>query len=149
MGFKSEKLLDDIGRHILETLKNDARIPHSRLGRIVGLSTPAVTERVRKLEEAGIIEGYHARIKTPKTTSAVTAFMELDVPRALYDRVRKITEKNPKVLECHHMSGQASFIIKVRADSVADLDSLVSTFSPLGQTRTSIVLSSFKDHTKE
>ncbi|MCG8617945.1 MAG: Lrp/AsnC family transcriptional regulator [Desulfobacterales bacterium] len=146
MDFKSEKLLDDIGRHILETLKDDARISHSRLGRIVGLSTPAVTERVRKLEEAGIIKGYHTRIDTAESRPLVTAFIELDVPTALYDRVQKLVDRDPRVLECHHMSGQTSFIIKVRTDSVADLETLVSEFSPLGQTRTSIVLSSFKDH---
>ena len=148
MALKSERLLDTIGRHILETLKNDGRISYSRLGSIVGLSTPAVTERVRKLEDAGIITGYHAGIRTEEDTSQVTAFIELDVPAARYDRVKKIVGQSANILECHHISGRSAFIIKVRADSVADLETLVSGFSPLGQTRTSIVLSSYKDGTE-
>ncbi|MCG8636617.1 MAG: Lrp/AsnC family transcriptional regulator [Desulfobacterales bacterium] len=145
MDLKSDKLLDAIGQKIVSTLRADARISYSRLGRVVGLSTPAVTERVRKLEEAGIILGYHARIRRKPPGSKVTAFIELDAPSVHYDRVKTTAGRCDKVLECHHISGNAAFIIKVRADSVADLEGLVARFSPFGQTRTSIVLSSSKE----
>ncbi len=146
MDLKSDKLLDTIGKKIISTLRSDARIPYSRLGRIVGLSTPAVTERVRKLEEAGIIQGYHARIRKASSEHKVTAFIELDAQATHYDRIKTTADKCPQVLECHHISGQAAFIIKVRADSVADIEGLVARFSLFGQTRTSIVLSSSKDY---
>ncbi len=145
MDLKSDKLLDTIGQKILSTLRSDARTSYSRLGRIVGLSTPAVTERVRKLEEAGIILGYHALIRQASSDSKVIAFIELDAPAIHYDRIKATAEKCPQVLECHHISGNAAFIVKVRAESVADLEGLVARFSPFGQTRTSIVLSSSKE----
>ena len=145
MGLKSEKLLDRIGRHILEVLKEDARISHSRLGRIVGLSAPAAAERVKKLEEAGMIRGYHARIKLPEEAGRVTAFIELETPAPQYNRVRRIAARHSGILACHHISGQAAFMIKASTGSVEELEALLAEFSPLGQTRTSIVLSSFKE----
>ncbi len=145
MDLKSNKLLDIIGQKIIKTLRSDARISYSRLGRIAGLSTPAVTERVRKLEEAGIIQGYHARIRQAPLEPKVTAFIELDAPATHYDQIKTTADKCDQVLECHHISGQAAFIIKIRAGSVADLEGLVGRFSPFGQTRTSIVLSSSKE----
>ncbi len=140
-----EKLMDKIGEKILAALEADARITYSRLGRIAGLSTPAVTERVRKMEEAGIIQGYHARVCRDKGASRVTAFVELSAPAAVYDRVKQTADRLTQVLECHHVSGQAAFVIKVRVGGVADLETLVAQFSPFGKTRTSIVLSSSKE----
>ncbi len=145
MDLKSDKLLDTIGQKIISTLRSDARTSYSRLGRIVGLSTPAVTERVRKLEEAGIIQGYHALIRQASSEPKVIAFIELDAPAIHYDKIKTTAEKCSQVFECHHISGNAAFIIKVKADSVADLEGLVARFSPFGQTRTSIVLSSSKE----
>lgn len=142
---KFEKLMDGIGEKILTALEADARISYSRLGKVAGLSTPAVTERVRKMEETGIIQGYHARVCRENKTSWVTAFVELDAGAALYDRVKKTADRAPQVLECHHVSGQTAFILKVRVGSVADLETLVAQFSPYGKTRTSIVLSSSKE----
>ncbi len=142
---KFEKLMDEIGEKILTVLEADARVSYSHLGRVAGLSTPAVTERVRKMEEAGIILGYHARVCRETAESRISAFVELDAPAALYDRVKQTADRAAQVLECHHVSGRAAFIIKVQVDSVADLETLVAKFSPFGKTRTSIVLSSSKE----
>lgn len=144
MPLKFEKLMDSIGRQILEVLEKDARISYSRLGRIVGLSTPAVTERVRKMEEAGIILGYHARICPQDSETAVLAFVELNTPADFYPRVRKKAEELAQVVECHHVSGTAAFILKVKTASVQELETVISQFSPMGTTRTSIVMSSAK-----
>lgn len=144
MTFKSEKLLDSIGRKILDTLEKDARISYSRLGKKVGLSTPAVTERVRKMEEAGIILGYHARVRTMDAEKAILAFVELSTPAEAYPRVKKRVQELEQVLECHHVSGHAAFILKIRTASVSELEAVISQFSPLGRTRTSIVMSSAK-----
>ncbi len=145
MELNIDKLLDPIGQNILRELKADARMSYSQLGRVVGLSTPAVTERVRKLEEAGVIRGYHARIREKEMDSAVTAFIELSAVAAQYDRVKKTANKLDQVLECHHVSGDAAFVLKICVATVSDLESVVAQFSPLGTTRTSIVLSSSKD----
>ena len=139
------KLMDAIGERILEVLEGEGRMPFSRLARIVGLSTPAVTERVRKMEDAGIIEGYHAKIRRDDSGSKVTAFMELSAPAGLYDRVKGTAGRLAQVLECHHVSGRAAFILKIRVDSMAEMEPLVARFSPFGKTRTSIVLSSSKE----
>ena len=144
MPLKFAKLMDSIGRHILKVLERDARISYSRLGKIVGLSVPAVTERVRKMEEAGIILGYHARVAPPESESAVLAFVELNSPADYYPRVIKKAGELDQVLECHHVSGQAAFILKVKTDNIAELETVIAGFSPMGTTRTSIVMSSVK-----
>jgi len=145
MNFKIEKLLDNIGKKIVLELVNNARISFSELGRVVGLSTPAATERVRKLEEAGIITGYHAGINGDLLGSSVIAFIHLDTPATCYDRVKKQARQLSQVLECHHVSGEGSFILKVVVGSVGDLETLVARFSPLGRTKTTIVLSSLNE----
>ncbi len=147
MSLKFEKLMDRIGQKILEVLEKDARISYSRLGQIVGLSTPAVTERVRKMEEAGIILGYHTKVRPQDPDSAILAFVELNTPADYYPRVQKAAAESPQVLECHHVSGQAAFILKVKTSSVSELETVIARFSPMGTTRTSIVMSSVKSET--
>lgn len=144
MDFKIDRLMDELGGNILKELQANARISYSELGRKVGLSTPAVTERVRKLEEAGIIEGYHAKVKRQEPGS-LTAFIHLDAPAGVYGGIRDRAGQLDQVLECHHVSGEGAFILKVRVGNVADLEALVARFSPFGRTRTAIVLSSSKD----
>ena len=137
---KHGKLLDHIGEHILEELQRDGRLPMSRLGKRVGLSTPAVAERVRKMEEAGIITGYHAHVR--ESPDSVTAFIHVNTPPQAYPRVLALLEENPRVVECHHMSGEDAFIIKVGVEEMAQIESLVKDLSRHGTTRTHIVLSS-------
>ncbi len=145
MNLKIEKLLDTIGKDIVQELVKNARISFSELGRVVGLSTPAVTERVRKLEEAGIITGYHAAINGDLLGKSIIAFINLDTKAASYDRVKNRAKQLPQVLECHHISGEGAFILKVMVSSVGDLEHLVARFSPFGRTRTTIVLSSLNE----
>ncbi len=145
MNLKIEKLLDTIGKDIVQALVKNARISFSELGRVVGLSTPAVTERVRKLEEAGIITGYHAAINSDLLGKSIIAFINLDTEAASYDRVKRLAKQLPQVLECHHISGEGAFILKVMVASVGDLETLVARFSPFGRTRTTIVLSSLNE----
>ncbi|BBO89115.1 AsnC family transcriptional regulator [Desulfosarcina ovata subsp. ovata] len=140
-----EKMLDGIGRKILAALQENARISFSRLGKRVGLSSPAVTERVKKMEEAGVIRGYHAHIDPAVLGRAVTAFIQLTTDARHYPAVQKVAAGLSEVLACHHISGNASFLIQVRVGDVADLETVVARFSPYGQTRTAIVLSTSVD----
>ena len=142
MELKIERLLDNIGKKIVNTLQKNARISFSDLGRNVGLSTPAATERVRKLEDAGVISGYHAAVDTAKVGFPVSAFIHLTTPVQHYPKVTSFMQNQDEVLECHHISGEESFIIKVVVPSVEYLELLVEKLSPFGQTKTSIVLSS-------
>lgn len=143
MALKIERLLDPIGKKILSIMQQKARISFSDLGRKVGLSTPAVTERVRKLEEGGVVLGYHAVLDAAKVGFPVTAFVHLTTPAQNYPVVTALLKGMDEVLECHHISGEESFILKTVVPSVEHLESLVEKLSPYGRTKTSIVLSSF------
>ena len=142
-----ERLLDDIGRKILSALQNNARMPLRHLGQKVGLSAPAVAERVKKLEEAGIIRGYHARLDPVATGRSVAAFIQLTTDPRHYPSVKAAAQDMTDVVACHHVSGQTSFIIEVRVDEVGELEAVVARLSRFGQTRTAIVLSTPVDKT--
>lgn len=145
MDLKIERLLDAIGKAIVRELLKNGRISFSELGRVVGLSTPAVAERVRKMEAAGLITGYHAAINGDLLGPSILAFIHLDTTAALYDRVKAQARQDFQVVECHHISGEGAFILKVVVASVGDLETLVAKFSPFGRTKTTIVLSSLAE----
>ena len=138
----NKKLLDTIGRKILGALQADARLSFAELGRTVNLSPPAVAERVRRMEEAGIITGYHAAVNLEEIGLPVAAFVRMQVPAERYPRLIALATKLPEVLECHHVSGSDSFILKVVVPSIPHLEELISRLSAYGSTMTSIVLSS-------
>ena len=138
------KLLDAIGWKILEELQNNARISFAELGRRVGLSTPAVTERVRRMEEANIIVGYHATIDPAKAGYPIVVYMRLSIAGG-DNMVRTATvamKKLPEIMECHRVTGTDSFILRAELVSIGHLESLIDHLTPFGMTSTSTVLSS-------
>lgn len=137
-----KKLLDDVGWKILHELQQNARVSFAELGRRVGLSTPAALERVRRMEESGIILGYHAELDAAKVGMPVSAFIRLSVTGNLLQRVIAIAGRLDEVLECHRVTGTDSFVIKVGVSSVEHLQELFDKFSPYVATTTSIILSS-------
>ena len=147
MGFQYEKLLDQIGIKILTVLQENARVPLSRIGNKVGLSAPAVAERMRKLEEAGVIKGYHARIAPEAVGRSVSAFINLTTDPQNYKAVKTLAADMHEIISCHHISGDASFIIHIRVEDLSALESVVERLSPFGQTQTAIVLSTPVDKT--
>lgn len=141
MDLQNEKLLDRIGLRILSVLQDNARMPLSQIGKKVGLSAPAVAERMRKLEEAGIIAGYHARIAPDAIGRSVCAFIRLTTDPGYYKAIITLAEEVPQITSCHHISGDASLILRVQVENVPALESLVERLSPFGRTQTDIVLS--------
>lgn len=141
MDFHIEKLLDPIGIKILAVLQKDARMPLSRIGRKVGLSAPAVAERMRKLEAAGVIQGYHARIAPAAVGRPVSAFIKLTTDPKNYPAVKTLAADMYQITACHHVSGDASFILHIQVEDLPALESLVARLSPFGRTQTAIVLS--------
>lgn len=137
----SEKVLDNTDWQILHLLQTDARLSYREIGRRVNLSTPAVTERVRKLEEAGIIRGYRAVVHSPTLGRGITAFMQLTVPKRLTPHAIAFLRMRPEVMECHHVTGDISFIVKLCTDSMARLEGLMQELGRYGETSTMIVLS--------
>ncbi|MFN0085211.1 MAG: Lrp/AsnC family transcriptional regulator [Blastocatellia bacterium] len=142
MALENEKLLDEIGWHILRELQESARISFAELGRRVGLSIPAVTERVRKMEDAGIIAGYHADVNPEKVGYPIAAFIRMSIGGNVSARIIALIREMNEVEECHRGTGGDSFIMKVRVASVAHLEHLIEQLLPFGTTTTSIVLSS-------
>lgn len=142
LAFDHEKTLDLTSWEILCALQEDARLSFSELGRRVGLSPPAVAERVRKLEEAGIIVGYRAQVCTEKIGYQFMAFIRMATTSEKCPIVSAFVANLPEVLECHRVTGSDSFILKVIVSSVAHLEALIDRLMPYGQLTTSVVLSS-------
>jgi Lrp/AsnC family leucine-responsive transcriptional regulator len=145
MNIKFEGTLDLLGIKILRELQNDARISFSELGRRVGLSSPAVAERVKKMEEAGIINGYHTKLNRQKIGMPILAFIFITMPKEKYERFYAFSEETANIRECHCVSGEEAFILRVATGSVAQLDNLIEKLVEFGETKTSIVLSTSVD----
>ncbi len=135
-------MIDGIDWKILKELQVNARITFAELGRRVGLTTPAVIERMRKLEDARIITGYRAEIDTAKVGLPITAFIRMSISGVDYSHIIEVAEQSKEVLECHRGTGSDSFILKVAVADVEHLQSLIDRLTPYGITTTSIVLSS-------
>jgi len=145
MAHKTE--LDAVDRKILRQLATDGRASYQAIADEVGLSRPAVMERVKRLEEAGYITGYGARLDRRKVGYPVTAFVAVRYANSDYvgdePRMREM-EKNPGVLECHHVAGDDCYILKVIANDLEGVQAILRDLrGPNGQmnTRTTIVLS--------
>ncbi len=137
-----DRLLDAAGLEILRALQDNARVSFAELGRKIGLSAPAVTDRVRKMEEAGIILGFHASINPAMHGLAVTAYAGLITPRENLQAIIALSRDLAQVRECHHCtSGQHALLLKVVAASLADLESVLDRFRPFGELRTFVVQS--------
>jgi Lrp/AsnC family leucine-responsive transcriptional regulator len=142
MALENGKLLDEIGWHILHEMQANARISFSELGRRVGLSIPAVTERVRRMEDAGIITGYHADVNPAKVGLPITAFIRMSISGDVSAKLVALMREMIEVDECHRGTGGDSFILKVRVSSVSHLEDVIERLLPFGTTTTSVVLSS-------
>jgi Lrp/AsnC family transcriptional regulator, leucine-responsive regulatory protein len=142
MSLEIAKLLDRIGWRILEELQEDARIQFVELGRRVGLSTPAVIERVRRMEEAGIITGYRVEVDHQKVGLPVCAFIRVRVIGDFIPRVIAVAREMPEVFECHRIAGEDTFLLKVCVASAEALEKIVDRLTPYVATTTMLVFSS-------
>lgn len=135
------KLLDQTGWNLLEALQADGRASYRALGKQIGLSTPAVSERVRKLEDAGIIKGYRATLDLEKLDRRIMAFVSIDTTPEKNEPLIAFIQASPAVLEGHYITGQASFILKIAVTSIRELEQFIKELSHYGRTLTSIVMS--------
>jgi Lrp/AsnC family leucine-responsive transcriptional regulator len=142
MTLETEKLLDPAGWQLLQALQQDARLSYTELGHRVGLSAPAVAERVRRMEDAGIISGYHAEINRAKIGFPITASIRMSTFSGdRCTRFAAFAQDIPEVLECYRVTGSDSLIMKIMASSVEHLEALIDRLSAYGQLTTSMVLS--------
>ena len=141
--------MKDLDQKILEILTNDARTPHAQIGEEVGLSRPAVTERVKKLELSGIIEGYSAVLNPEALGQSLTAFISAKHQGVLNDEVQVTLNelaKHGEILEIHSIAGDDCFLIKVRTTDMKSLNRIVNHMKqhPLRMvTKTTIVLETY------
>jgi Transcriptional regulators len=142
MTLEIEKLLDETGWLLLQELQQNARLSYSELGQRVGLSSPAVADRMRKMEEAGIITGYRAEVNLASLGLPMLAIIRLgSFPGQDCRRVTTQVSQIPEVLECYRVTGSDSVVVKVVAASVEHLEKVVDQLSHLGQPTTSLVFS--------
>ncbi len=136
--------LDAHDTRILAELQADARLTMSELGRRVHLSQPAVTERVRKLEAAGVITGYRATVDLGRLGYGIRALIRIG--RAEYARVITLIQKTPECINAYNVTGEDSWVLEIAVIDVAHLDAVVSKFCLLTETATSIILNPAREH---
>ncbi len=132
---------DSIDRQILSALQRDGRMPFSELGRRVGLSAPAVAERVRRMEDVGLIAGWRAVVDRGRLGLGMTAFMRVTCPGENYQAVRRLALDLAEVIDCHHVTGEDCFHVKLAVSSVDHLERVIDRFRDVGRTVSSVVLS--------
>ena len=142
-------LLDEIDIAILNHLQENGRAQRNKIAELVSLSVPSVSERMKKLEERGLIEGYHAILNSKDFNFDITAFLfvQVDGSENYPEFVRKVSAE-PEVLECHSITGDGSHLLKVRTKNTASFERLLSkiqSWEGVDKTRSNLVLSSFKE----
>jgi len=143
---------DAIDLQIISVLQEHGRIPLTKLADQVGLSAPSVIERVKKLEDGGIITGYHASVDARKLGKDVTAFIGVSIghPRTigLFERTVALLDD---VLECHHITGEHTVLLKVKTNNTGSLEDLIRTIrliDGVARTETMVVLSTHTERTQ-
>ena len=136
--------LDPIAWKLIESLQHNARLSFAELGRKVGLSTPAIAERVHRLEDAGVITGYHASLDMTRLGVPIHVWMRLTIPGGDLQISRTVAalKEMAEVSRCHRITGSESFVIEAHVVSIRHLEALIDKLSALGATSTSTVLSS-------
>ncbi len=134
--------VDAVDRKLLDALIANARTSNAELARLVGLSAPSVAERIRRLEEAGAIEGYTATINPGALGLPIAAWLRIrPIPGELH-RVAQILRDLPEIVECDRITGEDCFIARAHLRSVGDLETLIDELISYAMTNTSIIQSS-------
>lgn len=134
--------LDQTDWRILDALQGDGRMSFADLARAVAMSPSAVTERVRRLEEAGVIAGYRAVLIPERVGLQILAFVRLRYPTGNYRPFHALLDTTPEIIEAHHVTGEDCFVLKVVARSMRHLEEVAGRIAGLGAVTTSVVYSS-------
>ena len=141
----NSKALDDLNWKILQELSDNARISSSEIGRRIGLSAPAVSERIQKMEDQGFIKGYLALVDLDKIGLTIQAFISFRSRSLKHDDMVKMAENLPPIFEWHSVTGDASMIFKVATSSSYELETVIQQLQEHGDTSTSLILSGDTD----
>jgi Lrp/AsnC family transcriptional regulator, leucine-responsive regulatory protein len=138
----TDSAIDGIDSKIVAEIQADARLTMAELGRRVGLSAPAVTERLARLEDRGVIRGYHADVDPRALGLALSAVVRIRPAPGQLQNVADAAVKTPEVVECTRITGEDCYIMRAHVRDVEHLEEVIDRFAVLGQTTTSIVQSS-------
>ncbi|MBW4039318.1 MAG: Lrp/AsnC family transcriptional regulator [Acidobacteria bacterium] len=133
--------IDSIDRKLMRELTEDARLTVAELGRRIGLSPSATAERLRRLESLEIVRGYRAELNLKALGLTITAFVRLTCEGTRYKPFLKFLPTLEAVQECHHLTGNDAFLLKVVLSSMTELEDLIEKLLPYGSPTTSMVLS--------
>lgn len=134
--------VDGIDARILDLLVADARMSIAEIARSVGLSPPSVSERIKRLEETGVIEGYAARINPAAVGLGLSAWLRIRPVPGELRRVAEILQRLPAIVECDRVTGEDCFIARAHVESVQALEAVIDEIMPLAMTNTAIIQSS-------
>lgn len=137
-----DPVFDRTDWRLLEALQADGRASYADLARVVAMSPSAVAERVRRLEEAGVIAGYRATVDPAAAGLSIMAFVRLRYPNGNYRPFHALLDSTAEIIEAHHVTGEDCFVLKVVARSMRHLEEVTGRISGLGSVTTSIVYSS-------
>jgi Lrp/AsnC family leucine-responsive transcriptional regulator len=138
----SEGVADAVNLRILRELSQEPRLAMAELGRRVGLSSPAVTERVKRLEETGVIRGYRLDLNPAALGLPIAAYVRVRPNPGQLPRIADLAQRIPEIVECHRVTGEDCFILKVYLPDLEQLDRILDSFLAYGNTTTSLIQSS-------
>ena len=138
----SDLMLDSRNLKLLRLLRHDPRMGVSELARRIGMSAPAVRDRLHRLEEAGVIKGYRLEIAPQALGYPIAAYVRVRPMPGKLPKIAELAERMPQVVECHRVTGEDCFILKVYLEELDALDRILDRFLAYGQTTTSLVQSS-------
>lgn len=134
--------MDNVDQKILAALAENARITTAALARSVGLSAPSVSERMKRLEEAGVIEGYTITINPASLGRPISAWLRIRPTPGSYKKVMEIIIAIPEIVECDRITGDDCFVARTHVGSMQELERVIDQLTPYALTNTSIVQSS-------
>ena len=137
-----DSTLDRTDWRLLAELQRDGRASYAELARAVAMSASAVAERIRRLEEAGVIAGYQVTVDPERVGLTVMAFVRVRYPTGNYRPFHAMLDSTPEVIEAHHVTGEDCFVLKVLARSMRHLEEVTGRIGGLGPVTTSVVYSS-------
>jgi Lrp/AsnC family transcriptional regulator, leucine-responsive regulatory protein len=142
MAMDSTALMDNYGRKLVDQLQRNARLSVAELGRRIGLSPTATAERLRQMEDVGILRAYTVEIDREALGLEVMAFIRMSCNGMQYNRLLDFVQTLEEVRECHHLTGGDDLLLKVTTTNMNDLEALIEALLPYGTPVTSLVLSS-------
>jgi Lrp/AsnC family leucine-responsive transcriptional regulator len=142
MASNQRTTIDPTNVALLAELQDDARLSLAELGRRVGLSSPAVAERLQRLQDEGVITGYRTAVDPRALGYSLGAILRIRPAPRQIAKVAELAQRTPEVVECHRITGEDCFFMKLHVRDVEHLEEAIDAFTPYGQTTTSIMQSS-------